>query len=138
MEYDVFMQIINYFYTGILNLDKNESASYLVIKVAKIADKLKLIELIKLCILHLSLTINENNVIQIFKEVFDLRHILGIILDFCYQIILEKFSTISQSEDFCSLDQSLMNQVVQNVVPRLIQIKNSNQNIKIENINEKI
>lgn len=124
MEHDVFMQIISYIYTGLLSLDiKNHSSSDLLIKVAKIADKMNLEELIKLCSYHLSLTINEKNVIQIFEQVFDSRHILKKNMNYCYEIILKNFSNISRSEDFCSLEQNLMNQVVQNVIPKLAKIQ---------------
>lgn len=119
------MQILNYLYTGVLSYENNNFASALLIKVVKTAKIFNLEELVQLCLFDLSQMMNENNVIRIFKEAFDERKNLGIILDLCYQVILENFTIISRSVDFCSLDQRLMHQVIKNVVPQLDEIKNS-------------
>ncbi|RNA32038.1 kelch motif [Brachionus plicatilis] len=125
MEHHVFMQILNYIYTGLVKYDNDNSASALLIRVAEVARMFYLDELRNLCLYHLSEMINEKNVIRIFNEAFDSCTIPGIFLDLCYEVILENFETISQSEDFCSLDQYLMHKVIQNVVPKLNEIKHS-------------
>ena len=47
-------------------------------------------------------------------------------------MISEKFAYISQTDDFCSLPQSLMIKIIENVVPRLTRVTSVQVN-QIEN-----
>jgi hypothetical protein len=48
-------------------------------------------------------------------------------------MISEKFAYISQTDDFCSLPQSLMIKIIENVVPRLTRVTSVQVN-QIENV----
>jgi hypothetical protein len=130
MKYDVFIQIINYLYTGHL-YDHTNIPFHILLGIIKEADLMNLSNLIQLCFFHLSEMINTDNVIKIYREANEWPDVLENVLNMCHDVITTNFSKISRSFDFCSLPQEPMLKIIENVVPRLERLNSeivNNQN----------
>ena len=121
ISFDVFVQVLNFLYTGHI-YDYRNIPYYLLIGIMRAADSMNLTQLEKLCLFHLSELINYENVIKIYKEASETPEVLKDVLDLCYDVIQAKFSVVSKSADFCSLDQTLMLRIIENVIPKLARV----------------
>jgi hypothetical protein len=117
MSYDVFTELLNYIYTGCVKY-KN-MRYYILIGLMRAADLVNLIELQHLCLFYLSLILNKENVVEIYREASDTPDVLKSVLELCFDVMSVNFSSISKSIEFCSLSQELMIKVIENVVPKL-------------------
>jgi hypothetical protein len=117
MSYDVFKELLNYIYTGCVRYKK--MPYFILIGLMRAADLVNLIELQQLCLFYLSLILNKENVVEIYKEASDTDDVLKSVLDLCFDNFAANFASISKSVEFCSLSQELMIRVIENVVPKL-------------------
>lgn len=117
MSYDVFIQVLNFIYTG--HIDKNKLTCNIAVNLSRAADLLNMSSLEELVLYHLSEAINEDNVITIYREVCETLPILTKIEQLCYDVMRAKFSRITTTEEFCSLPQDLMLKIIENVVTKL-------------------
>ena len=131
--YDVFIQVINYLYTGHI-YDYLKIPFHTLLGIMKAADLMNLTTLDKLCLFHLSEMINTDNVIKIYKEAYETPDVLKNVITMCHDVITTNFSYISRNADFCSLPQEPMLKIIENVVPKLTrlnseQVNNDNQDL---------
>jgi hypothetical protein len=121
IRYDEFTQILSFLYTGHIEV---ASLPYdVIIGLMKLADSMNLCELEQLCLFQLSNLMNQDNVIKIFKEAYELSpDILKNVIQLCFDVISVNFSYVSRSEDFCALPQDLMLRIIENVVPKLARL----------------
>lgn len=117
ITYDIFVQLLHYLYTG--HVDMTNFPYYVAVELMRVADKMNLVELEKVCLFHLSLMINQDNVIKIYKEVHDKEPVIQSVVQMCYDEMSAKFAYISRTTDFCSLPQNLMIKIIENIVPKL-------------------
>ncbi|CAF0868998.1 unnamed protein product [Brachionus calyciflorus] len=125
IEFDIFLEVLNFLYSGHVNTVDNDTNRNLLIGIMRAADKMNLIELGKLCLYHLTEMIDEDNVIRIFVEACDSENVLHEVLSFCYEVISSNFKKISSTVDFCSLKQELMIKIIENVIPKLNRLTSS-------------
>ena len=130
IKYEVFIQVINYLYTGHI-YDNINIPFHILLDVMRAADLMNLCNLEKLCLFHLSEMITHENVIKIYKEANETPEVLKNVIIMCHDIIATNFSYISRCADFCSLPQEPMLKIIENVVPRLARL-NSDQ---VNNLN---
>jgi hypothetical protein len=81
-------------------------------------------QLERICLVHLFEVINPENVIPLFVEAND-TPVLERVKEICYDYIAVNFASISKSENFCSLPQDLMLNIIQNVIPTLGRIEST-------------
>ncbi len=147
ITHDIFVQVLYFLYTG--HVDLTKFPYYVAIEVMRAADKMNLIELEQLCLFHLSLMINQDNVIKIYRETHDRNPIIQSVVQMCHDEMSAKFAYISRTSDFCSLPQELMIKIIENIVPKLtrltsVQVESANTQPDIsifstheqENVNE--
>ena len=127
ISYDVFMQVINYLYTGHL-YDHAHIPFHTLLGLMKAADMMNLCVLEKLCLFHLSEMIHADNVIKIYKEAYESPDVLKNVISMCHDVITTKFSYISRGADFCSLPQEPMLKIIESVVPRLTRLNSEQVN----------
>ena len=130
MKYEVFVQIINYLYTGHI-YDYTNIPFHILLNIMKSADLMNLNNLVNLCLFHLSEMITPDNVIKVYKEANEYPDILINVINMCHDVITTNFAKISRSADFCSLPQEPMLKIIENVVPRLTRLNSeiiNNQN----------
>jgi hypothetical protein len=139
MRYDEFVQILSFLYTG--HIEVATLPYDIIIGLMKLADSMNLCELEQLCLFQLSQLMNQDNVIKIFKEAYELSpDILKNVIQLCFDVISVNFSYVSRSEDFCALPQDLMLKIIENVVPKLArlnstQVQNSASNANAQETN---
>lgn len=108
--------MLSYLYTG--HIDTSCDPTFLV-EIIRVADRMNLTELEQLCLYHISESLNENNVIQVYVEACEAPQTLEKVVQMCYDVIQTNFAYVSRSAPFCSLSQELMLQIIENVVPKL-------------------
>ena len=69
IAYDVFIQVLNFIYTG--HIDLTKFSNYIAIELMRVSDRWNLVELEKLCLYHISRTIDKDNVCKIYKECYE-------------------------------------------------------------------
>lgn len=116
-SYEVFKELLNYIYTGCINYKK--MPYFVMLGLMRAADELNILELQKLVLFYLSLILNTENVVEIYREASETPDVLKNVIDLCYDLMSANFLAISKSQEFCSLDQHLMVKVIENVVPKL-------------------
>ena len=57
IAYDVFIQVLNFIYTG--HIDLTKFSNYIAIELMRVSDRWNLVELEKLCLYHISKTIDK-------------------------------------------------------------------------------
>jgi BTB/POZ domain-containing protein 9 len=124
IAYDIFMQMLNYLYTG--HLDTPTLPYYTCIALMRLADRMNMLNLEDLCLFYLSEMINKENAVKIFREAFEGSPPLDKVASICYEAISPNFAYVSRSVDFCSLPQESMLKLIENVVPKLSRL-NSEQ-----------
>ena len=117
MSHEVFKELLNYIYTGCVKYKR--MPYFILIGLMRAADLVNLTELQQLCLFYLSLILNKENVVEIYKESSDTPDVLKSVLELCFDVMSANFSSISKSTEFCSLSQELMIKVIENVVPKL-------------------
>lgn len=80
---------------------------------------MNLTELEKLCLYHVSESLDENNVIGVLSEACQGLKELDKVVEMCFDVIQANFARISRSAPFCALPQPLMLRIIENVVPKL-------------------
>jgi hypothetical protein len=113
-------QVLHFLYTG--HVDLTKFPYYVAVELMRAADKMNLIELEKLCLFQLSLMINQDNVIKIYRETHDKSPIIQSVVQMCHDEMSAKFAYISRTTDFCSLPQELMIKIIENTVPKLTRL----------------
>lgn len=135
--YDVFIQVINYLYSGHIYDHKNIPI-HILLGIMQAADLMNLCNLEKLCLFHLSELITPKNVVKIYKEAYESPDVLKQVISMCNDVITTNFALISRCADFCSLPQEPMLKIIENVVPRLARlnseiINNQNNQANVQN-----
>ena len=121
MKFDVFVQIINFLYTGHI-YDHTNIPFHVLLDIMRSADLMNLSSLVNLCLFHFSEMINPDNVIKIYKEANEYPDVLHSVIIMCHDLLTTNFAKISRSADFCSLPQEPMLKIIENVVPRLTRL----------------
>jgi hypothetical protein len=118
-SYNVFIELLNYIYTGYINCEK--LSFYNLMDLIKQSDLMNLLELKQLCLFHFSEILNQNNVIEIYSEAYSNPdpYIFTNLLNLCYDLLTLNFKALSKTPEFCSLSQDLMINIMQIVLPRL-------------------
>jgi len=133
LSYEVFIQIINFLYTG--HVDTVKLRPNVAVELIRASDLLNLSKLEEFVYYYLSDTINENNVIEIFREACESLPELPNILELCYEEMSVKFSAIVETEEFIALPQKLMLKILENVVPILPSVEpvaNTNDEVRVD------
>ncbi len=119
ISYNVFLEFLNYIYTGHINYEK--IPYYSLVDLIKLSDLMNICELQQLCLFHFSQILNKHNVIEIYKEAYSNRYlnIFTNLLNLCYDLLTLNFTSLSKTPEFCSLSQDLMINIIQIVLPRL-------------------
>ena len=121
INYKVFIEFLNYIYTGHINYEKIDY--YNLMDLIKLSDLMNLRELQQLCLVHFSQILSKDNVIEIYKEAYilnlQLQNIFTNLLNLCYDLLVLNFMELSKTAQFCSLSQDLMINIIQMVLPRL-------------------
>lgn len=120
ITYEIFTQVLHFIYTG--HVDLTNFPYYVAVELMRAADKMNLVELEKVCLFHLSLMINQDNVIKIYKETHDKNPIMQSVVQMCHDEMSANFAYISRTSDFCSLPQELMIKIIENIVPKLSRV----------------
>ena len=132
IRYDEFMQIISFLYTG--HIEVAPLPYDIIIGLMKQADSMNMCELMQMSLFQLSEILNQDNVVKIFKEAYELSpDVLKNVINLCFDVISVNFSYVSRKEDFCALSQDLMLKIIENVVPKLsrlssVQVNSNNHN----------
>jgi hypothetical protein len=132
ITYEIFIQVLHFLYTG--HVDLSKFPYFVAVELMRAADKMNLVELEKVCLFHLSLMINQDNVIKIYKETHDKNPIIQAVVQMCHDEMSAKFAYISRTSDFCSLPQELMIKIIENIVPKLNRITSVQLESELTNI----
>ena len=89
---------------------------------------MNLTELEQLCLYHVSESLDESNVIDVYIEANDGPQVLEKVIEMCYDVIQSNFARVSRSAPFCALSQPLMLKIIERVVPKLNRLNSEHLN----------
>ena len=115
ISYEVFMQVLNFLYTG--HVDILDVSFSTAVEIIRAADQLNINKLESLILYYLNEIIDKNNVVKIYREAYEKLPVLPSVMELCYMVMKVSFGDVAESEDFCALPQDLMITIIENVVP---------------------
>ncbi len=116
ISYDVFIQVLNFLYTG--HIDANID-TLTAMDLIRASDLYNMNNLEELMFYHLELRISDSNCIKVFREACEQWPKLPRVIQLCYNVMAKNFDELIKSEEFCSLPQEMMINIIEQVLPNL-------------------